>query len=105
MADHTGEKTRVDTNSIKTTTLMSFVLFALFLVIILWGLSNFFIGRYYERARSQEVIRTADALEVQFRQAAHEDFDSYAVQTAGTNGHDLRECGLLFCGSGLVSQK
>ncbi|MBR0379510.1 MAG: HAMP domain-containing histidine kinase [Mogibacterium sp.] len=90
MADHTGEKTRVDTNSIKTTTLMSFVLFALFLVIILWGLSNFFIGRYYERARSQEVIRTADALEVQFRQAAHEDFDSYAVQTAGTNGIYIR---------------
>ena len=90
MADHTGEKTRVDTNSIKTTTLMSFVLFALFLVIILWGLSNFFIGRYYERARSQEVIRTADALEVQFRQAPHEDFDSYAVQTAGTNGIYIR---------------
>ena len=90
MADHTGEKTRLDTSSIKTTTLMSFVLFALFLVIVLWGLSNFFIGRYYERARIQEVIRTADALEVQFRQAPHEDFDSYAVQTAGTNGIYIR---------------
>lgn len=90
MADHTGEKTRLDTSSIKTTTLLSFVLFALFLVAVLWGLSNFFIGTYYERARIQEVIRTADALEVQFRQAPHEDFDSYAVQTAGTNGIYIR---------------
>ncbi|MBR2707215.1 MAG: HAMP domain-containing histidine kinase [Mogibacterium sp.] len=90
MADHTGERARVDTSSIKTTTLMSFVLFALFLVIVLWGLSNFFISTYYERARTQEVIRTADALEVQFRQAAEDDFDSYAVQTAGTNGIYIR---------------
>ena len=90
MADHTGARARVDTSSIKTTTLRSFVLFALFLVIVLWGLSNFFISTYYERARTQEVIRTADALEVQFRQAPHEDFDSYAVQTAGTNGIYIR---------------
>ena len=69
---------------------MSFVLFALFLVIVLWGLSNFFISTYYERARTQEVIRTADALEVRFRQAAEDDFDSYAVQTAGTNGIYIR---------------
>ena len=90
MADHTGDKARVDTSSIKTTTLLSFVLFALFLVMVLWGLSNFFISTYYERARTQEVIRTADAIEFQFRQAAHEDFDSYAVQTAGTNGIYIR---------------
>ena len=90
MADHTAErKPRVDTNSIKTTTLLSFVLFALFLVMVLWGLSNFFIGNYYERARTQEVIRTANALGTEFREGSG-DFDSYAVQTAGTNGIYIR---------------
>ena len=50
MADHTGERARVDTSSIKTTTLFSFVMFALFLLIVMWGLSNFFINTYYEKA-------------------------------------------------------
>ena len=95
MADHTGKNARkraqrrVDTNSIKTTTLISFVVFALFLVMILWGLSNFFLNRFYERARSQEIINTAEALEVQFRQDRG-NFDSLAVQTAGTNGIYIR---------------
>ena len=86
MADHTGKNARkVDTSSIKTTTLFSFVIFALFLLAVLWGLTNFFINAYYEKARTQEVIRTADALETQFRQDRN-GFDSYALQTAGTNG-------------------
>ena len=90
MADLTGSsRSRVDTSSIKTTTLLSFVLFALFLVMVLWGLSNFFISSYYERARTQEVIRTANALETQFCEGRG-DFDSYAVQTAGTNGIYIR---------------
>ncbi len=89
MADLSGDRARVDTSSIKTTTLFSFVIFALFLVAVLWGLSNFFISSYYERARTQEVIRTANALETQFRQD-RSDFDTYAVQTAGTNGIYIR---------------
>ena len=74
MADHTGKRgskravKRIDTSSIKTTTLLSFVIFALFLVMILWGLSNFYLNSFYERARSQEVMRTAETLEAQFRQ-------------------------------------
>lgn len=89
MADHTGERARVDTSSIKTTTLFSFVIFALFLLIVLWGLANFFINTYYEKARTQEVIRTANALETQFRQD-RDDFDSFAIQTAGTNDIYIR---------------
>ena len=87
MADHTGKtkKNRIDTNSIKTTTLLSFVVFALFLVVVLWGLANFFLNSYYERARSQEVMRTADTLESQFIQN-RSGFDSFAIQTAGSNG-------------------
>ena len=76
MADHTGKRAgrravrRIDTSSIKTTTIISYVVFALFLVMILWGLSNFFLNSFYERARSQEVIRTAETLEAQFMTSA-----------------------------------
>ena len=94
MADHTGKrakrtKKRIDTSSIKTTTLLSFVVFALFLVMILWGLSNFFLNSFYERARSQEVIRTADTLESQFNQD-RSNFSTFALQTAGTNNIYIR---------------
>ena len=95
MADHTGKRAdkraakRIDTSSIKTTTLISFVVFALFLVMILWGLSNFFLSSFYERARSQEVIRTAETLEAQFKQDRF-NFGSLAVQTASTNGIYIR---------------
>jgi len=94
MADHTGKraksaKKRIDTSSIKTTTLLSFVVFALFLVMVLWGLSNFFLNSFYERARSQEVIRTAETLEAQFNQDSV-NFSSFALQTAGTNNIYIR---------------
>ena len=107
MADHTGKRARakgknIDTSSIKTTTLLSFVVFALFLVMVLWGLSNFFMSSFYERARSQEVIRTAETLEAQFRQD-RDSFGSLAVQTAGTNGIYIRidtpEGNLVFDGT------
>ena len=95
MADHTGKRSgkraikRIDTSSIKTTTLVSFVIFALFLVMILWGLSNFFLNSFYERARSQEVIRTAETLETQFRRNSYS-FSPLALQTAGTNDMYIR---------------
>ncbi|MBR1985347.1 MAG: HAMP domain-containing histidine kinase [Mogibacterium sp.] len=108
MADHTGKraskcaKRRIDTSSIKTTTLLSFVVFALFLVMVLWGLSNFFLSSFYERARSQEVIRTAETLETQFRQS-HYSFDSLALQTASSNNIYIRidtaEESLIFDGT------
>ena len=111
MADHTGKRARksannrIDTSSIKTTTLLSFVLFALFLVMVLWGLSNFFLSSFYERARSQEVIRTAETLESQYRQDQL-NFSAFALQTAGTNGLYIRidsgEDSLIFDGTSEV---
>ena len=95
MADHTGKRAskravrKIDTSSIKTTTLLSFVIFALFLVMILWGLSNFYLNSFYERARSQEVMRTAETLEAQFRQDRYS-FGPLALQTAGTNDLYIR---------------
>lgn len=93
MADHTGKKAKkpLDTSSIKMTTLMSFLIFALFLLAVLWGMSNFLLNGYYERARSQEVMRTAEVIESQFRQSpTPEDFDQFAIQTAGANGIYIR---------------
>ena len=108
MADHTGKRgskravKRIDTSSIKTTTLLSFVIFALFLVMILWGLSNFYLNSFYERARSQEVMRTAETLEAQFRQDRYS-FGPLALQTAGTNDLYIRidtpEDNLVFDGT------
>lgn len=108
MADHTGKRPnarprkRIDTSSIKTTTLLSFVVFALFLVMVLWGLSNFFMNSFYERARSQEVIRTAETLETQFKQNRF-NFGPLAVQTAATNDIYIRidtdEESLIFDGT------
>ena len=89
MAVYNEERSKWDSGSIKTTTLFSFVVFALFLLTVIWGLANFFMDTYYERARSQEVIRTANVLATQFRQN-REDFPTYAVQTAGANGIYIR---------------
>lgn len=89
MAVYRDEKTRLDTASIKTTTLFSFVVFALFLLAVLWGLAHFFIDTYYEKARTQEVIRTANVLETEFRQNP-DGFSQFAIQTAGTSGIYIR---------------
>ena len=83
------KRSRLDTASIKTTTLFSFVVFALFLLAVLWGLAHFFIDTYYEKARTQEVIRTANVLETEFRQNP-EGFSQFAIQTAGTSGIYIR---------------
>ena len=59
----TGPLRRIDTNSIKTTTLFSFVMFAMILISFLWVLTSFFMDTYYQTMRTEEVIRTADAIE------------------------------------------
>lgn len=89
MAIYRDDKSKLDTASIKTTTLFSFVVFALFLLAVLWGLAHFFIDTYYEKARTQEVIRTANVLETEFRQNP-EGFSKFAIQTAGTSGIYIR---------------
>lgn len=107
MADHTGKhkNSKIDTNSISTTTLLSFVIFALFLVIVVWLLANFFLNSYFERTRAQEVMRTAEALEVQFVQDVTA-FDSYAINTASTNGIyiqiDTSDSALIYDGTRTV---
>lgn len=87
--DNRNSRLRYDPNSIKTTTLVSFVVFALLLISFLWTLMSFFINTYYESVRSQEVIRAADAIETEYRNSPGS-FDEFALHTAGANSIYIR---------------
>ena len=80
---------RIDLNSIKTTTMLYFVVFAIFIVCIIWILQDLFINRYYETMRTQESQRTTTAIEGQFRDNPA-NFDDYASDTARTSGILIR---------------
>lgn len=84
MAQNSDKRHGPDLNSIRTTTMFSFVIFALFLLAILWGLSNFFLNAYYERARTQEVIQLAEGLTAEYKEN-REEFDDYAIDIAENN--------------------
>ena len=76
-----NEPKKLDTSSIKTTTLLSFLMYAMILVAFLWVLTSFFLDTYYQKMRTQEVIRTADAVEAQYLKGST-GFDKYVVETA-----------------------
>ena len=86
---NSNEPKKLDTSSIKTTTLFSFVMFALVLVFFLWILTSFFLDTYYQKIRTQEVIRTADTIEAQYLKSSS-GFEKYAVETANINSIYLR---------------
>lgn len=83
------EPKKLDTSSIRTTTLFSFVFYAMLLVAFLWVLTSFFLDTYYQKMRTQEVIRTASAIEAQYLKSP-ESFADYAFETAGINGIYIR---------------
>ena len=80
---------RIDSNSIETTTLLSFVIFAGLLVFIVWTLTSFFVDTYYSSLRSQEAVQVANGLEVQYTDNPT-GFDEFAAQTASTNSVFIR---------------
>ena len=80
-----NEPKKLDTSSIKTTTLFSFLMYAMILVAFLWVLTSFFMDTYYQKMRTQEVIRTADAVEAQYLKGSS-GFSKYAAETAEING-------------------
>ncbi len=98
-----NEPKKLDTSSIKTTTLFSFLMFAMVLVTFLWVLTSFFLDTYYQKMRTQEVIRTADAIEAQYLKGSA-GFEKYAIETAGINGIFIRidglETSLVYDGTG-----
>ena len=102
-----NEPKKLDTSSIKTTTLFSFVMYAMILVASLWVLTSFFMDTYYQKARTQEVIRTADAIEAQYMQGPS-GFEKYAVETAEINGIYIQISGLeeslIYNGTGIPQE-
>ena len=85
----TYKPARIDSNSIETTTLLSFVIFAGLLVFIVWTLTSFFVDTYYSSLRSQEAVQVANGLEVQYKDNPA-GFDEFAAQTASTNSVFIR---------------
>lgn len=81
--------TRIDPSSIKTTTMLSFVVFGIILIIILWSITSFFINKYYSAIRSRDAIEIASNIENQCRNTP-EGFENYAIQAAGSNGIYIR---------------
>ncbi len=79
----------LDTNSIETTTLLSFVVFAGLLVFVVWILTLFFVDTYYSSLRSQETVQVATILETQYRDNPI-GFDEFAAQTASNNSVFVR---------------
>lgn len=80
---------KIDTNSIETTTLLSFVVFAGLLIFVVWILTSFFVDTYYSSLRSQETVQVASGLEAQYMENP-EGFDDFAAQTASTNSVFIR---------------
>lgn len=83
------ELKKVDTNSIKTTTMLSFVAFAVILMIIVWTLTTFFVDRYYSTVRAQEASRLAATIAKEYP-GDRDEFEVFAVQAASTNGMFIR---------------
>jgi len=82
-------KNNIDYNSIKTTTLLSFVVFAVFLLTIVWALASFFTHQYYQKMRTQEIMRVATSFQNEYYQNPYS-IGEYAIQTAGSNGIYIR---------------
>ena len=80
---------KIDSNSIETTTLLSFVVFAGLLVFVVWILTSFFVDTYYSSLRSQETVQVATGLENEYRNDPV-GFDEFAAQTASANSVFIR---------------
>ena len=53
----------MDMSSIKTATLLYFLMFATILLILIWTLQTFFMDNYYQRMKIRETNQTSHVLE------------------------------------------
>ena len=83
------EPAKVDPNSITTTTMLSFVVFAALLVFVMWMLTYFFVDSYYSSMRSQDAVGAANSLEIQYNTNPM-GFEAFAAQTASSNSLYIR---------------
>lgn len=83
------EPAKIDRNSIETTTMLSFVVFALLLIFIVWTLTSFFIDTYYSSIRSHDAVQAGATLETQYIDNPM-GFDEFAAQTASGSSLYIR---------------
>lgn len=83
------KKSRIDWGSIRTVSLLYFVLFAVFLLLLIWLLQNFLINNYYEEMRISETRKSARILENKY-QADSGAFERAAVDISKNSGVYIR---------------
>lgn len=83
------KKNNFDLYSIKTVTMMYFLMFALILILLINWLQTFFLDNYYQQMKTRETSRTANTLEAQYL-GNKDDFSHYASQISMQNGVFIR---------------
>lgn len=82
-------KSRIDLSSIRTVSLLYFVLFAVVLLLLVWFLQNFLINNYYEEMRISEIRNSARMLENKYRMSSKA-FEDAAVDVSKNSGVYIR---------------
>ena len=83
------KKSNFDLYSIKTVTMMYFLMFALILILLINWLQTFFLDNYYQQMKTRETSRTANTLEAQYL-GNNDSFSRYASQVSMQNGVFIR---------------
>ena len=79
----------MDMSSIKTATLLYFLMFATILLILIWTLQTFFMDNYYQRMKIRETNQTSHVLE-QLYEKQSDKFDSTAIHYSISSGSTIR---------------
>ena len=83
------KRPRMDMSSIKTATLLYFLMFATILLILIWTLQTFFMDNYYQRMKIRETNQTSHVLE-QLYEKQSDKFDSTAIHYSISSGSTIR---------------
>lgn len=79
------KKSRFDFSSIRTVSLLYFVIFAVLLLLLVWFLQNFLINNYYEEMRISEIRTSAKMLENKYH-FNRKAFNDAAVDVSKNSG-------------------
>lgn len=79
----------IDTSSIKTTTMLSFIYYAVFIIAIIWCLAIFGINQFYGSMRTDETMRIAQSIETQYKENPRA-FNDFAINAAKSGGIYIR---------------
>lgn len=83
------KKSKIDLSSIRTVSLLYFVVFAVFLLLLVWFLQNFLINHYYEEMRISEIRNSARMLENKYH-LSNKAFEDAAMDVSKNSGVYIR---------------